>query len=223
MDLLQERDSRPAPGEAPAGAGGEADGGPRPGDPDCGPAPSPGPGGRSLGALITITVPHTALAGDVGPPGEVAGPGITDHADTRDLVAATARNPATRWCLTTLHPDGTAAAHACAAETHPWPPAQGLPGSTGQGPPGPITLRGLMDYLNITRLTPVIRGPCHHASAEDRYRPSRNLAHLIRARNATCTAPGCSRRAARCDLDHTDSHHHGGRTCECNLAPQCKR
>jgi hypothetical protein len=104
LDLLQERDSRPAPGE-PSGAG---------------------PG---IGANITITVPHTALGGDFGPPGEVAGFGITDHADTRDLIAAAAGHPATRWCVTVLNPDGTAAAHGCAAGTRPRPP--------GQGPPGP--------------------------------------------------------------------------------------
>src|SRR5262249_13009700 len=114
----------------------------------------------SVGALITITAPHTALVGDDGPPGEVAGFGILDHADTRDLITAAARDPATRWCLTTLHSDGTAAAHACAAGTHSWPPAQGppgppAPGPPGHEPPGPLTLRGLMDWLGITRLTPV--------------------------------------------------------------------
>jgi hypothetical protein len=92
LDLLQERDSRSAPGEPSAG--------------DAGPA---------VGANITITVPHTALGGDFGPPGEVAGFGITDHADTRDLIAAAAGHPATRWCVTVLNPDGTAAAHGCAA------------------------------------------------------------------------------------------------------------
>jgi hypothetical protein len=85
-----------------------------------------------------------------------------------------------------------------------------------------MTLRGLQDFLKITKLTPIIRGPCQHAQAEDRYRPSRKLAHLVKARNATCTAPGCGRRAARCDLDHTDPHHLGGRTCECNLSPLCR-
>ena len=59
---------------------------------------------------------------------------------------------------------------------------------------------------------------CDHARAEHRYRPSRTLRHLVNARNTTCTAPGCGRRAARCDLDHTNPHHHGGLTCECNLA-----
>jgi hypothetical protein len=180
LDLLQERDSRPAA--------------------DAGPA---------VGANITITVPHTAMDGDFGPPGEVAGFGIIDHADTRDLIAAAAGHPATRWCVTVLNPDGTAAAHGCAAGTRPWVP-------------GPMPLRGLLDFLNIRELTPVIRGPCQHARAEHRYRPGRKLQHLIRARNATCAAPGCGRRAASCDLDHTDPHHQGGRTCECNLAPLCR-
>ena len=103
LDLLQERDSRPAPGEPPA-SGGEDAGGPGPHGPGpdaaparvapaSGPGPGPGAGGPSIGALITITVPATALGGDTGPPGEVAGFGILDHADTRDLVAAAAAQP----------------------------------------------------------------------------------------------------------------------------------
>jgi hypothetical protein len=271
LDLLQERDSRPIPGEPSACEGGEgadgpgADGsgpdnpgpdgpggtglspggagpgnpgaspggsGPRgtdPGGPDSGPVPGVSAGGTSIGAMITITVPHTALDGDTGPPGEVAGFGILDHADTRDLVAAAARDPATRWCLTVLNPDGTGAAHGCGTGTRPWPPGQRPPGqgppgsgSSGQGPPGPMTLRDLQDFLKIKKLIPVARGPCQHEQAEHRYRPSRNLQHLIKARNTTCTAPGCGRRAASCDLDHTDPHHQGGRTCECNLAPLCR-
>jgi uncharacterized protein DUF222 len=226
LDLLQERDSRPVLGEPPASDGSESAGGPAP---DPGPASRRSAGGPSIGALITITVPHTALDGDTGPPGEVAGFGILDHADTRDLVAAAAQNPATRWCLTVLNPDGTAAAHGCGTGTRPWPPGQGSAGqgAAGRGPghgppPGPMTLRGLQDYLKIKKLTPVIRGPCRHAQAEDRYRPSRKLQHLVKARNTTCTAPGCGRRAASCDLDHTDPHHRGGRTCECNLSPLCR-
>jgi hypothetical protein len=223
LDLLQERDSRPAPGEPPA-SGGTASGGTEeangPGPQDGTGGNSPGERGRpagegpSVGAQVTITVPHTALGGDTGPPGEVAGFGIVDHAGTRDLVAAAARNPATRWCVTVLNPDGTAAAHGCGTGARRWPP--------GQGPPGPVTTRGLLEFLGVTNLTPVIRGPCQHARAEHRYRPSRTLRHLIRARNATCAAPGCGRRAASCDLDHTDPHHQGGPTCECNLAPLCR-
>jgi hypothetical protein len=244
LDLLQERDSRPVlsepsasdgshgadgpgpdasgpggPGPGDSGPGGPGPGGPGSGGPGSEPVPGLSSEGPSVSAMITITVPHTALDGDTGPPGEVAGFGILDHADTRDLVAAAARNPATRWCVTVLNPDGTATAHACATGPRPWRSGHGPPGYQ----PGSTTLQGLLDLLNITRLTPVARGPCQHAQAEDRYRPSRKLAHLIKARNTTCTAPGCGRRAARCDLDHTDPHHHGGLTCECNLAPQCKR
>jgi hypothetical protein len=218
LDLLQERDSRPAPGGSSASGGGQDGDGSGP-PPDAPGGPGPGSGGPGIGAQVTITVPHTALGGGTGPGGEVDGFGILDHADTRDLIAAAARNPATRWCLTVLNPDGTATAHACATGPRPWGPRHDPP---GHGPPGPLTLRGLQDLLNITTLTPVIRGPCHHPHAEDRYRPSRKLQHLVKARNATCTAPGCGRRAARCDLDHTDPHHQGGLTCECNLAPLCR-
>jgi hypothetical protein len=215
LDLLQERDSRPGPAEPSASEGTEGAGDPGPQDGSSGDSPRPAvDAGPSVGAMIAITVPHTALGGNAGPPGEVAGFGILDHADTRDLVAAAAANPATRWCVTVLNPDGTAAAHGCAGGPHRWPPPP--------GPPGPVTLRSLLEYLNITKLTPVIRGPCPHAQAEPRYRPGRRLQHLIRARNATCTAPGCGRRAASCDLDHTSPHHQGGRTCECNLAPLCR-
>src|SRR5256886_4516282 len=57
------------------------------------------------------------------------------------LMAAAAGHPATRWCVTVLNPDGTAAAHGCAAGTRPWVP----------GPPGPMPLRGLLDFLKIGR------------------------------------------------------------------------
>ena len=43
-----------------------------------------------------------------------------------------------------------------------------------------------------------------------------------KARNAQCTAPGCGRPAARCDLDHTVAWDQGGITCECGLAPLCR-
>ena len=222
LDLLQERDSRGQPAAAPAGeASGEAgetgepdspdgpggNGGPGPGP--GGPAPRPGPApGPSLAALVTITIPWATLQGQSETPGEAGGFGPVDGDDARDLAAAAARHPRTRWCLTALNPDGTAAAHGCLPGRHP-PPGTGPPGT---GPPG---------SLNLT-LIPVARGPCDHARAEIGYHPSRSLQHLIRARSATCTAPGCRRPAARCDLDHTVPWDQGGLTCECGLAPLCR-
>jgi hypothetical protein len=191
LDLLQERDSRPAPGEPSAdgqasdssGANTSDPGGPGSGGPGLsGPGPSrPGPGGPSVGALVTITVPHTALNGDTGPGGDVDGFGLLDHADTRDLIAAAAASPVTRWCLTTVYPDGTAATHACATGPRPWGSEHGPPGEQ----PGSATLSGLLDLLNITQLVPVIRGPCEHTRAEGHYRPSRKLSHRVKARNTT--------------------------------------
>jgi hypothetical protein len=70
--------------------------------------------------------------------------------------------------------------------------------------------------------TPIVADACDHASAEPRYTPSRTLKHLIRARTTTCTAPGCNAQAMYCDLDHT-APYPGGLTCQCNLAPKCRR
>ena len=70
---------------------------------------------------------------------------------------------------------------------------------------------------------PVATGSCDHRHCEPGYRPSPALQRLIRARSSTCTAPGCRRPAASCDLDHTRAYDDDGWTCECNLAPLCRR
>jgi Domain of unknown function (DUF222) len=190
LDLLQERDSRTTANPA--------------GNDHSGRNADPGP---SLAAQVTITVPLTTVTGQSSTPGEADGFGLLDAEDARALVAAAARHPNTRWCLTALNPDGTAAAHACAAGRHCWSADQ--------------SAADFLRALNLT-LTPVVRGPCDHTQAEDRYRPSRALRHLVNARNTRCTAPGCGRPAARCDEDHTTPWHHGGLTCPCNIAPLCR-
>ncbi len=199
----------PGPGAGPDDSGGSGGNGPGgPGGHGSGPASGRG-AGPSLAALVTITVPLATVQGRSDTPGEADGFGALDGDETRDVLAAAARHPATRWCLTAVHPDGTAAAHACLPGRHP-PPGPRNP----NGPNGP-------NGLKVT-FSPVARGPCDHAHAEIGYHPSRKLQHLIRARSATCTAPGCRRPAARCDLDHTVPWHDGGLTCECDLAPLCR-
>ena len=161
LDLLQERDSRAAP-EGPAASGGAGQDQPAPDQPpsdrrppdqpppDTGPpgprrgpargaAPARRPGrgpdaGPSLAALVTITIPLTTYQGRSDTPGEADGYGILDGDDARDLAAAAARHPRTRWCITALNPDGTAAAHACLPGRHP-PPGTGPPGT---GPPAAV-------------------------------------------------------------------------------------
>ena len=68
---------------------------------------------------------------------------------------------------------------------------------------------------------PIARGDCDHRHREDRYRPSRALQDLVRARNATCPAPGCGASSAHCDLDHTTAWP-VGETDECNLGTPCR-
>jgi Domain of unknown function (DUF222) len=236
LDLLQERDSRLLAGSAPAQGHIPADGTAPDGGPSDGPdgPDSPagtGPDGRArparadigpcLAALVNLTVPLAAALGLSGTPGEAGGFGLLDAGTARDLLAAAARSPHTRWCVTVLHPDGTAAAHGCAPGRHPAPPG---PEPPGPEPPGPSPDTRARDYLRSlrVRLTPIARGSCDHRHAETGYQPSRKLQHLIRTRSTRCTAPGCGRPAARCDLDHTLAWDKGGITCECGLAPLCR-
>jgi Domain of unknown function (DUF222) len=223
-------------GPGPHGPGGRGPGGNGPGG-SGGPSPAGGPSGAGraaqsgpdtgpgFAALVNITVPWSALTGQSGIPADVAGFGLVDAADARDLAAAAARDPRTRWCVTALHPDGTAAAHGCAPGRHPPPGPTILVAGPGPGP-GPDPPPGTRPDDLISRLriqmAPIARGTCHHDRAESGYRPSRKLQHLVRTRNAGCTAPGCGRPAARCDLDHTIAWQRGGLTCECDLAPLCR-
>src|SRR5208282_494122 len=102
------------PGNGPGGPPGR--GGP------AGPCPAPRPdAGPSLAALVTITIPLNTWQGRSGTPGEAGGFGLLDGDSARDLAAAAARHPRTRWCITTLNPDGTAAAHGCLPGPHPPP------------------------------------------------------------------------------------------------------
>ena len=185
-----------------------------PGAPPGPPAPFP--------ALINLTVPAGTAYGWSTAPGEAGGWGLTDPGDTRRLLQAASLHPRTRWCFTLLAPDGTAAAHGCARGPHPWipPPDSGAnPGRTRH----PAGRRARRTPARAERhLHPDRQGQLRPRQPEDRYTPSRKLKHLIRARTATCTAPGCGAQAAHCDLDHTLAYP-AGITCQCDLAPACRR
>ena len=189
--------------------------------PDSGGVPSGPP--APFPALINLTVPAGTILGWSAAPGEAGSWGLTDPDDTRRLVEAASRDPRTRWCFTLLGPDGTAVAHGCARGTHPWipPPADSQRNRDGPDARQAAALADLLRDLNVT-FTPIAKGTCDHASAEDRYTPSRKLKHLIRARTATCPAPGCGAQAYHNDLDHTLAYP-AGITCQCDLAPPCRR
>ncbi|HTZ25255.1 MAG TPA: DUF222 domain-containing protein, partial [Streptosporangiaceae bacterium] len=185
-----------------------------PGPPAGPPAPFP--------ALINLTVPAGTAYGWSSAPGDIGGWGLTDPGDTRRLLQAASMHPRTRWRVTQLAADGTAAAHGRARGQHPWIP----PPVTGTSRAGPDTRQAaaLAEFLRALNITfaPIAKGSCDHASREDRYTPSRKLKDLIRARTARCTAPGCGAQAVHCDLDHTLPYP-AGITCQCDLAPACRR
>jgi hypothetical protein len=186
-----------------------------PGAPAGPPAPFP--------ALINLTVPAGTAYGWSTAPGEAGDWGLTDPHDTRRLLQAASLHPRTRWRVTLLAPDGTAAAHGPARGPHPWipPPDTGQRNRDRPDTRQTAALTELLRRLNVT-FTPIAKGNCDHASREHRYTPSRTLKDLIRARTARCTAPGCGAHAVHCDLDHTHPYP-AGITCQCDLAPACRR
>jgi hypothetical protein len=202
------------------------DGGPGSSGP---PGPPASPARKApLPALTNILISAATLFGWSGAPAEVAGFGLTDPGSARDLIAAASRHPRSRWCVTILGNDGEAIAHGCSAGPHPWTPARNGPASPRDGTAraGPddhqrAQLAALLRPLGITP-APIARGTCDHRHREDRYRPSRKLSHLVRARTATCPAPGCNAQAAHNELDHTVPYP-AGKTDECGLSPPCSR
>ena len=170
-------------------------------------------------------MPWSALTGQTATPAEVGGFGIVDAADARDLAAAAARDPPHPLVRHRAAPRRHRRRPRLRTRSHPPPGVTNLtatPGpAPGPDPPPGAWPRDWISRLRIT-MTPVTRGSCDHHQAEAGYRPSRKLRHLVRARNARCTAPGCGRPAARCDVDHTIAWDQGGLTCECDLAPLCR-
>jgi hypothetical protein len=138
-------------GGGSGGGGGSADG-PRPGagdDGGDGPGGQGGPGGAAgpgapagRAALPEVTVPLVTLLGRAERPGENRLLGPLDPALTRELAAAAARSPQTRWEVTIVDDRGYAVGHGVAR------PARGRGQAGPPGPPGPA-LAALAARVNI--------------------------------------------------------------------------
>jgi hypothetical protein len=186
---------RPAPGVWPPAFG------------DAAPVNDARPG---LGWLngINLTATLAAWLELTDSPGEISGTGAAGPADAatcRQLADLLARSPKTRWCITLTDNAGRAIAHGCAR--------------AGPGPPG----SDKRAWLASIKITPVETGTCAHRHQSAGYHPAPALRHRVKIRSPRCGFPGCRRSAWRCDDDHTIPHHKGGKTCECNLYPLCRR
>lgn len=188
----------------------------------------------ALAARVNLTVPLTTLLGLANEPADVAGFGPVDPALARQMGTWAGLHPATRWFLTVTDDSGQAIGHGSMPGRRParvfaHPSGGADPGDRARttdsaGPrdragPGvrPLGAREL-----TVKITALARDTCDHRNEEPGYEPSQRLQNLIRARTAMCSAPGCRRPAAQCDLDHTVPYADGGRTCECGLAPLCR-
>ena len=198
---------------------------------------------------LHLTMPLSAWLSASDNAGQVAGYGPADAWTCRELAEAMTGQPGTKYCLTITTDGGQPLGHACSTTPPPGPappappaqpppqhlsePPQGQP-SAGKLPPGPAPpgpappigsaaagpVRAWVAGLQVQWL---LRGTCDHSRQTDAYRPGRSLDHLLKIRNPTCTAPGCRRPVERCDIDHVIPYHLGGRTCECNCHPACRR
>ena len=165
------------------------------------------PGSPQLTGTVNLTMPMSAWLGLSDTPGELTTYGPVDAVTARQL--ADAMNGGTRWCLTLTDPSGRAIGHACARTA----PRLSTDRCSGIG-----WAADLKDQLQLLETA-----PCGHGRQSGSYTPPRSLRHLIEIRQRTCSFPGCRRPARRADLDHTVPYEQGGRTCECNLAPLCRR
>ncbi len=198
----------PQPAAGPVGRSGPDPA--APGSPSHWPAGPAGPGSVTAPAGLTGTVnlvmPASTWLGFADAPGEITGTGAAGAGTCRDLAAALAARGDSRWCLTLTDRHGRAVAHGCAR--------------AGPGPPGTPDPAAWLRQISIT---PIETGTCAHRRESAGYRPSPSLRHLIKIRSPRCGYPGCRRPATRTDDDHTIPHHQGGKTCECNLYPLCRR
>ncbi|SDZ08061.1 HNH endonuclease signature motif containing protein [Herbiconiux ginsengi] len=155
----------------------------------------------SITANVLVTVPATTIAGTTDQPGDLHGYGPIDP-DTARQIAATAptflrvlTHPTTREpTMVTRHRGRPVADHHPTRAHHP---------TSGTGPTG-----GTDDRETTER---------------ERYSAAPELRLVLAAIDQTCRFPGCSRRANRCELDHTMDWAHGGTTTPENLTYLCSR
>ena len=208
---------------APGGPG-TADGGAGPGS------------GIAVAGMVNLTMPLGTWLGFMESPGEVPGFGPLTAEDSRSLGLAMARDPRSRWCLTLTDEGGRPVAHGCAPRrrgppptdtgpppttSNPTPPPDNTSNTSNTGPPA--TPGGIAGWVTGVPVAWLEAGQCAHRRQSAGYRPPLRVQHLVRERQQLCVFPGCGRAARRCDVDHTVPYHRGGRTCECNLAPLCRK
>ncbi len=164
---------------------------------------------------INLIVPAGTLLGWSSAPAQAGAWGLLDRDETRTIVTAAAQHPTDplvrhphRPRRHRRRPTPAPAARIPPARRPPTP-APASPARRAPAPPEPHLHPGRQRHLRPRR------------GRRSDYTPSRKLKHLIRARTATCDAPGCQAQALNTDLDHTIAVARRSHD-QCNLAPRCR-
>jgi hypothetical protein len=206
------------------------------------------PGPLALRGSVHLAMPLAAWLGLTRSPGDIAGFGPATAETCRQLADLIAQDPGSRWCLTLTDAAGHAVGHGCAHRPPPAEQGTGPPGGTGPPPDGPpggtprppgtppappggtarqpdgttAWLDAITAWLGGIKTGPVEAGTCSHAREVPGYRLPESLHHIIKTRQKTCSNPICARPATRCDDDHVLPYDQGGRSCECDVSPECR-
>ncbi len=183
------------------------------------------PAGQAVAHACPRTPPPRARQPGSGPPGTGppgTGPPGTGPPGTGPPNAGPPNTKPSNTKPSNTKPSNTKPSNTEASNTEALDHAPGpyRTGSTATAPTAPDLRFAWLAGLTFHWLE---QDPCQHTRQTGAYQPGRLLRHLIAVRNPTCTAPGCRRPAAQCDNDHTVPHDQGGRTCECNCGPLCRK
>ena len=154
-------------------------------------------------------------------------PGSGSGGDTEPHMPAAESDPAEPAAESQPAESKPAEPAAAARPAGPVDPAAGTPAAPAGAASPAVMLDGAIIPAHL--LAELIAGgakvqPLTQIAAlptEPRYRPSAALTAFVRMRAMTCSFPGCSRAAHRCDLDHLIPWP-AGATHPANLAPLCR-
>jgi hypothetical protein len=160
---------------------------------------------------VVVTVPAVVLAGC-----ESAPTTVPPASDSLTSAAPASAAPAS------AAPASAAPASAAPTSTAPTSTSADPPAELhGYGPIDPTTARRIAaaapTFLRV--LTHPVTGDVIETAG--RYRIPTALREVLMVADEHCRFPGCGRRAARCELDHTVDWVHGGRSVASNLAHLC--
>ncbi|GLY17743.1 hypothetical protein Kisp01_47570 [Kineosporia sp. NBRC 101677] len=187
---------------------------------------------KGRGPHLVVTITDTTLLGLDQIPGLLQGHGVISAEQARRLAVAPSQVTLLVLPGACAQPNSHSHMHTDArADAPAHAEADGMPPPTadhsadshdfgGQEHPGNSQRPGRPDDPTAAPPCPV--GLDHDQPRTSRYRPGRTLTNQVTARYPTCTFPGCTTPASRCDLDHLRPFRQGGLSCACNMHPACR-